>query len=83
MKTRDNAPPTHFRIAGPDRVFKPASAKLEGDKITVWSTEVDHPVAVRFAWEETAMSNVVNSSGLPMVPFRTDDWPVETVRPQP
>jgi sialate O-acetylesterase len=80
LRTRDGRNPTHVRLAGADQVFKPASARIAGDKMIVWSTEVPKPVAVRFAWHETAVSNVVNSTDLPMVPFRTDDWPVKTVR---
>lgn len=83
LRTRDGRNPTHFRVAGADQVFKPASARLAGDKIVVWSKEVTKPVAVRFAWHETAVSNVVNSSDLPMAPFRTDDWPVKTTRDRP
>jgi sialate O-acetylesterase len=81
LRTRDGLPPTQFKIAGDDRVFRPAHAELKADRVLVWSTEVPHPVAVRFCWGETAVSNVVNSSDLPLLPYRSDTWPVETIRP--
>ena len=69
-----------FEIAGKDRVWHPASAWIEWDKneIMVFSTEVPDPAAVRYAfrnWPEGA--NVVTDYGVPLPPFRTDDWPVE------
>ena len=49
----------------------------------VSSPEVAQPVAVRFAWDETANPNLVNSAGLPAISFRTDSWPVVAERPKP
>jgi sialate O-acetylesterase len=66
--------PTHFTIAGADRVFHPASARIDGDEIVVSSDAVPEPVAVRFAWEAAAEPNLFNSAGLPASSFRTDDW---------
>jgi len=64
-----------FEIAGADKLFHWAKAKLEGDKIIVWSDEVKSPVAVRFAWSiNPAEFNLYNQEGLPASPFRTDDW---------
>lgn len=64
-----------FEIAGADKKFYKATAKIDGDKIVVWSSEVKSPVAVRFAWANNpAQFNLYNKEGLPAVPFRTDDW---------
>jgi sialate O-acetylesterase len=64
-----------FEIAGVNQRFYKASAKIEGDKIIVWSDKVNNPVAVRFAWANNpAEFNLYNKEGLPAVPFRTDDW---------
>lgn len=68
---------THFEIAGPDRRFVPAKAKIDGNTIVVSSKEVKNPVAVRFAWSNTAEPNLFNKEGLPASTFRTDDWPRE------
>jgi sialate O-acetylesterase len=63
-----------FEIAGADRKFHPAIVEIKGDKLIVRSDLVPQPVAVRFAWDETAMPNFVNKAGLPASPFRTDQW---------
>ena len=68
-----------FAIAGIDRKFVWAQARIEGDKILVSSDMVVEPVAVRYAWGDNPDGNLVNQSGLPASPFRTDDWPGLTV----
>ena len=75
LTTRDGAAPTHFQIAGDDKQFHPATVTItDTDVVTVHSDEVKKPVAVRFAWHETAVPNLMNKEGLPASPFRTDDW---------
>ncbi len=76
LRSRDGQPLTHFQIAGADRKFHPAEAMLKNGKIVVSSPSVPKPVAVRFAWDETANPNLVNAAGLPALPFRTDTWPL-------
>jgi sialate O-acetylesterase len=64
----------YFAIAGPDKKFVWAKAKIEGDKIVVWNDEVANPVAVRYAWADNPdIANLYNRAGLPASPFRTDD----------
>lgn len=63
-----------FCIAGQDRLFYWAEAVIEGDEVVVFSKEVKHPVAVRYAWADNPLHNLVNGAGLPAAPFRTDDW---------
>ena len=65
---------THFKIAGADKKFVAAKATIEGKTVVVSNPEVAKPVAVRFAWHETAIGNLGNKEGLPASPFRTDDW---------
>lgn len=79
MDTFDVREPIGFTIAGEDKVFKPAKAKFVGNgrgvtQITVSSDEVSEPVAVRYAWADNPICNVQNQEGLPLTPFRTDDW---------
>ena len=63
-----------FAVAGADRKFVWANAKIEGDKVVVWSDKVPHPVAVRYAWADNPEgANLFNKEGLPASPFRTDD----------
>jgi len=64
-----------FAIAGEDRKFVWAEAKIEGDKVVVSSPEVPKPVAVRYAWADNPICNLYSKAGLPACPFRTDDWP--------
>ncbi|MDA7618796.1 sialate O-acetylesterase, partial [Verrucomicrobia bacterium] len=72
--------PVGFTIAGADQKFLRAEAKiLNGAKIEVWSESVPHPVAVRYAWADNPVCNVQNKEGLPLTPFRTDDWPGITI----
>jgi sialate O-acetylesterase len=61
-------------IAGADRAFHPAQAKIDGNRLIVWSPEVKRPVAVRYQFDNAGMGNVFSKEGLPLAPFRTDDW---------
>ncbi len=67
-----------FQIAGANRRWVWADARIEGDTVVVWSDEVDEPVAVRYAWADNPACNLYNDAGLPAVPFRTDDWPLSS-----
>ena len=73
LTSKDNQPLTWFTVAGADGKFVPADAKINGDTVEVSAAGVDQPVAVRFAWAETAQPNFYNGAGLPAEPFRTDD----------
>jgi sialate O-acetylesterase len=74
LKTRDGKKPSDFTIAGADQKFHPAEAGIDGDSVVVHSAAVARPVAVRFAWRDTAEPNFCNQEGLPASPFRTDQW---------
>ncbi|RYG99576.1 MAG: hypothetical protein EON58_03425, partial [Alphaproteobacteria bacterium] len=67
-----------FAIAGTDRKWRWADATLEGATIVVRSSEVAAPVAVRYAWAINPPANLYNGAGLPAVPFRTDDFPLQS-----
>jgi sialate O-acetylesterase len=64
-----------FTIAGTDRKFVWADAKIQGDTVVVSSDKVTEPVAVRYGWAINPVCNLYNKEGLPASPFRTDDWP--------
>jgi sialate O-acetylesterase len=64
-----------FSIAGKDRQWHWAEARIEGDAIAVSSPEVPQPEAARYAWQSCPAATLYNGAGLPAVPFRTDDWP--------
>ena len=63
-----------FSIAGEDKVFHWATAKIEGNTVIVHSEKVAKPVAVRYGWANNPDCNLYNKEGLPASPFRTDDW---------
>jgi len=66
-----------FAVAGEDRTFHWAKGHVEGNRVYLSSSEVDRPVAVRYAWADNPDdANLYNTAGLPAGPFRTDDWPV-------
>ena len=72
--------PVGFAIAGEDKKFVWADATILPDgRIEVSSSAVANPVAVRYAWADNPICNMFTTAGLPMTPFRTDDWPGVTV----
>ena len=71
LKSIDGQSLTWFSVAGADGKFVPAQAEIKGKKVIVWSDKVQNPKEVRFAWNERAMPNLINTAGLPAVPFRT------------
>lgn len=79
-RTFDVDEPRGFTIAGADRKFVVAKAKILGDgRIEVWSEAVADPLAVRYAWADNPVCNMYSAAGLPLTPFRTDDFPGLTI----
>ena len=73
LKTRDGKPPEWFEIAGADGVFHKANATMTDDQqsfIVLSSPDVPKPIAVRYAWDQSAQPNVLNEAGLPLGAFR-------------
>ena len=67
---------TGFELAGEDHVFHLASAEIDwdGNTILVHCPEVPHPIAVRYAWRNWMGANLAKTSGIPVPPFRSDNW---------
>jgi sialate O-acetylesterase len=63
-----------FAIAGDDRVWYYADARIVGKKVELSSKDVAHPVAVRYGWADNPPCNLYNVEKLPATPFRTDRW---------
>jgi sialate O-acetylesterase len=74
LVTKDGAPAQGFAIAGADKKFVWAEAKIEGDQVVLSSPLVANPVAVRYGWANNPLVSLFNQAGLPAAPFRTDDW---------
>lgn len=69
-----------FAICGDDGKWVWADAKISGDSVIVWSSQVPTPVAVRYGWANNPTCNLYNGAGLPASPFRTDDFPEITAK---
>ena len=65
---------TGFAIAAEDRKFVWADAEVQGDHIVLSHPQIPQPTALRYAWGDNPAGNLVNKSGLPASPFRSDDW---------
>jgi len=62
-----------FEVAGDDRRFHPARARIAGDKVVVSSDAVALPRVLRYAWSDNPQqANLINREGLPASPFRAD-----------
>ncbi|MCE9595986.1 MAG: sialate O-acetylesterase [Planctomycetes bacterium] len=71
-----------FQLAGADRAWHCATARLDGVTVVVTCDEVSKPIAVRYGWADHPDLDLVDASGLPAEPFRSDDWPL-TEAPAP
>jgi sialate O-acetylesterase len=72
-----------FTVCGEDKVWHRAKGTLVGkDKVEVSSDKVEKPVAVRYAWADNPVCNLFSNEGLPVTPFRTDDFEMIT-KPKP
>ena len=76
--SKENKPLTGFAIAGADKRFYWAEAKIVGNEVVVVSKKVTEPVAVRYGWDKNPACNLYNREGLPASPFRTDSWKGKT-----
>lgn len=67
--------PANFEISGSDRKFYPAVAKIQKDgSIILSSKDVKSPVAIRYCFTNDGVPDLFDTNGLPLLPFRTDDW---------
>jgi sialate O-acetylesterase len=72
-----------FAVCGEDKMWHWASGTLLGkDTVEVWSDKVAQPTAVRYAWADNPVCNLFSNEGLPVTPFRTDDFEMLT-KPKP
>lgn len=74
LKASDGKELTWWSIAGADKKFAKATAKIEGETVVVTGEGIANPVAVRFGWHQLATPNLVNNGDLPASPFRSDNW---------
>ncbi len=79
LMSKDGLPLSGFAVAGPDRKFHRAQARISRSTVIVSSDAVENPVAVRYGWADNPAVSLYNAAGLPAGPFRTDNWPGITV----
>lgn len=72
LKSSDGKDLKGFSIAGADKQFVWADARIDGNTIVVSSDKIKEPVAARYGWQDYVTGNLVNGAGLPASPFRTD-----------
>ena len=70
LKTRDGKPSDSWEIAGTDGKYMPATAEISGATVTVSAVGVTEPASVRLGWKSDSNCNLVNSAGLPALPFQ-------------
>jgi hypothetical protein len=61
-----------FAIAGTDKKWTFAKARIEGETVIVSNPDVSAPLMVRFAWADNPIATLFNGAGIPAAPFRTD-----------
>lgn len=74
LTTTDGKPPKGFMLAGEDKKWHAATARIDGKTVVLTAPGVDNPVACRYAFEGKPEVNLVNGKNLPVYPFRTDRW---------
>jgi len=67
-----------LQVAGEDKKWTWADAKIDGPDVVVWAEKVEKPAAVRYGWADDPTVSLYNAADLPASPFRTDDWPMVT-----
>jgi len=74
LVVKPNHSGNEFTIAGEDSVFKAAQVEVKGKTLRVFHPGIKKPLAVRYAFSDTASATLFNSEGLPASSFRTDSW---------
>jgi sialate O-acetylesterase len=83
LRPFDVAEAIGFAVCGEDKVWHWAKGTIRGkDQIEVSSDKVEKPIAVRYAWADNPVCNLFSNEGLPVTPFRTDDFEM-TTKPKP
>lgn len=79
LRTFDVGEVKGFAICGEDKAWHWAKATIQGNhKVEVWAEQVPKPIAVRYAWADNPACNLLSKDGLPVTPFRSDDFEMTT-----
>ena len=63
---------SEFEIAGKNKIFFKAKAKVIGERISLSSRKVSKPIYARYAWSDVSIATLFNKEGLPASSFSTD-----------
>lgn len=74
LETPRKMPLKGFAIAGSDKKFVWAKAKIDKNTVLVWSDQIQNPVAVRYGWADWIDCNLYNKQKMQASPFRTDNY---------
>ena len=74
---KQSAAPGGFELAGRDGRFKPAAAEIKDGSVLVTSPDIPRPAYIRYGWSLAHQASLRNKEGLPAMPFRTDNIPLE------
>lgn len=74
LVTKNGQAPAGFMVAGDDKQFHEAQARIAGNQIILSGYGVAKPVAIRYAFTNWVGTNLQNKAGLPAMQFRTDNW---------
>jgi sialate O-acetylesterase len=72
LTTKRGATVEGFEVAGADRNYRPASARIDAGSVLASSLEVPEPKYVRYAWKDVPVANLYNNAGLPASPFSSE-----------
>ncbi|MFT2011374.1 sialate O-acetylesterase [Pontibacter sp. 13R65] len=73
LVTKGGGELNQFAIAGPDKRYVWANARIKGNKVIVWHKDITNPVSVRYAWADNPEgANLYNAAGLPASPFQAE-----------
>jgi sialate O-acetylesterase len=61
-----------FALRGEDGKWLWADGKIESGEVILWTSQIAHPLAARYAWANNPVISIENEAGLPLLPFRTD-----------
>jgi sialate O-acetylesterase len=73
LMAKGEGAPAGFEIAGADRRYRPAMARLDGNSVVVSSPEITEPQYVRYGWKDVPVVNLYNGAGLPASPFSSEE----------
>lgn len=64
--------PITFEVAGYNKLFSPAKAKIINDKIILYDMDTPNPRFVRYGWQPFTRANLINADSIPASTFEIE-----------